>query len=36
MENADRIGYVMSCAPTRQEADQAAENFINESILLYS
>jgi biotin carboxylase len=36
MENADRIGYVMSCAPTRQEADEAAENFISNSVLLYS
>ena len=36
MENADRIGYVMSCAPTRQEADAAAENFISKSVLLYS
>jgi biotin carboxylase len=36
MENADRIGYVMSCAPTRQEADAAAENFIEKSALLYS
>jgi biotin carboxylase len=36
MENADRIGYVMSCASTRVEADTAAEDFINESNLLYS
>jgi biotin carboxylase len=35
MENADRIGYVMSCAPTRLEADEAAENFIAQSTLLY-
>ncbi len=35
MENADRIGYVMSCAPTRQQADAAAENFISKSVLLY-
>jgi biotin carboxylase len=36
MENADRIGYVMSCASTRVEADTTAEDFINESNLLYS
>jgi biotin carboxylase len=36
MENADRIGYVMSCAPTRQQANAAAENFISKSVLLYS
>jgi biotin carboxylase len=36
MENADRIGYVMSSAPTRQEADEAAENFLKNSLLLYS
>jgi len=36
MENADRIGYVMSSASTRQEADEAAENFLKNSLLLYS
>lgn len=36
MENADRIGYVMSCAATRHEADMAAEDFIQKSVLLYS
>jgi biotin carboxylase len=36
MENADRVGYVMSCAPTRQEADEAAENFLKNTLLLYS
>jgi biotin carboxylase len=36
MENADRIGYVMSCASTRVAADTAAEEFINRSILSYS
>ena len=36
MENADRIGYVMSCAPTRREADEAADEFIAKSNLLYS
>lgn len=36
MENADRIGYVMSCSPTRRESDEAAEDFIAKSILLYS
>jgi L-amino acid ligase C-terminal domain 2 len=35
MENADRIGYVMSCAPTRREADEAADEFIAKSNLLY-
>jgi len=36
MENADRIGYVMSCAPSRLEADAAAEDFIQKSTLSYS
>jgi biotin carboxylase len=36
MENADRIGYVMSCAATRQEADIAAERFIQEAVIHYS
>jgi len=27
-ENADRIGYVMSCASSREEAEQVAEEFI--------
>ena len=27
-ENADRIGYVMVCAPTRSEAEQLADNFV--------
>jgi biotin carboxylase len=35
MENADRIGYVMSCAVTRKEADAAAENFIQNSKIFY-
>lgn len=35
MENADRIGYVMSCAPTRVEANTAAENFIQQSMIHY-
>ena len=35
MENADRIGYVMSCAPTRLEADEAAEDFIKHSLIHY-
>ena len=28
MENADRLGYVIATAPTRSEAEQAAEAFI--------
>jgi len=36
MENADRIGYVMSCAPSRLEADAVAEDFILKSVLSYS
>ena len=36
MENADRIGYVMSCAPTREEAQAVAEAFIAQSSLVYS
>lgn len=35
LENADRIGYVMSCAPTRIEADAAAEDFIQNSVIHY-
>jgi biotin carboxylase len=35
MENADRIGYVMSGASTRSEAEKAAEDFISKSVLLY-
>ena len=35
MENADRIGYVMSCAPTQQEANAAAEKFISDAVLVY-
>jgi biotin carboxylase len=29
-ENADRIGYIMVCAPTRDEAEQLAERFVSE------
>ena len=36
MENADRIGYVMSAAPTRIAAESAAENFIQASVLVYA
>jgi biotin carboxylase len=36
MENADRIGYVMCHAPTRHEADAAAEAFIAQSTLTYA
>jgi len=35
MENADRIGYVMTCAKTRSEADEAAEDFIQKSVIGY-
>ncbi len=35
MENADRIGYVMSSAPTRLEADASAEDFIQNSVIHY-
>jgi biotin carboxylase len=35
MENADRIGYVMSCASTHLEATTAAENFIQQSVIHY-
>jgi hypothetical protein len=27
-ENADRIGYVMTCAASQQEAEAVAENFV--------
>jgi biotin carboxylase len=33
MENADRIGYVMSCAPSKQDAEAAAENFIANTLI---
>lgn len=35
MENSDRIGYVMTCAKTRHEADEAAEDFIQNSVISY-
>ena len=35
MENADRIGYVMCRAPSRIEADAAAEAFIQSSLVHY-
>jgi biotin carboxylase len=35
MENADRIGYVMSCAATQQEADELADAFICQSVVSY-
>ena len=35
MENSDRIGYVMSCASTRDEATAVAENFIHNSVIHY-
>jgi biotin carboxylase len=33
MENADRIGYVMTCAPSREEAESVAEQFIADTVL---
>jgi biotin carboxylase len=33
MENADRIGYVMSCAPSKQDAEAAAEDFIANTLI---
>ena len=35
MENADRIGYVMSVAPTQEEANQIAEEYIAQVVLIY-
>ena len=35
MENADRIGYVMSCAPTRIEAETVAEDYVKNSLIHY-
>jgi hypothetical protein len=35
MENADRIGYVMTCAPSRLEADTAAEDLIKNTVIHY-
>jgi biotin carboxylase len=35
MENVDRIGYVMSCAATRHEAETAAEYFVENSVIKY-
>jgi biotin carboxylase len=34
MENADRIGYVMACATTREQAEEAAESYVNDSTLI--
>ncbi len=33
MENADRIGFVMACAPTRQSAEEAAERFVTQVVV---
>jgi biotin carboxylase len=34
-ENADRIGYVMVCAPTRLEAEKVADEFMRECRITY-
>ncbi len=34
MENADRIGYVMVCAPTRTEAEELADQFVKQTLVL--
>ncbi len=34
-ENADRIGYVMICAPTRDEAEALAERFVAQTQVVY-
>jgi len=34
-ENADRIGYVMVCAPTREEAEALADDFVANSRISY-
>ncbi len=36
MENADRIGYVMSCSNSRAEAESAADQFVSESHLIFA
>jgi biotin carboxylase len=35
MENSDRIGYVMSCATTREEAVSVAEEFVQNAVIYY-
>ena len=32
-ENSDRIGYVMICSPTREEAEQLADEFVAQTIV---
>jgi len=33
-ENSQRLGYVMTCCPTKEEAEVLAEKFINHSLVL--
>ena len=35
LENADRIGYVMVCAPTSNEAEQLADRFVAQCQLAF-
>jgi hypothetical protein len=35
LENADRIGYVMVCAPTSSEAEHLADCFVSQSRVVY-
>jgi len=32
-ENADRIGYVMVCGPTRRDAEELADRFVSQTIV---
>ena len=32
-ENSQRLGYVMTCCPTRQQAETLAERFVNETLV---
>jgi biotin carboxylase len=36
MENADRIGYVMTCSNSRAEAERAAEAFVRDACIVYA
>lgn len=34
MDNADRIGYVMVCAATREEAERVADSFVSDAVVV--
>jgi hypothetical protein len=36
MENADRLGYVMTCSSSRAEAESAAEAFVSDARIVFA